>query len=61
MSRMSDLAIDIEQALQAGCDISSILIGLEIAYGLSPAEGLKLVNQVSYMLTSDQDQEIMGS
>jgi hypothetical protein len=61
MSRMSDLAIDIEEALEAGCDISSIIDGLQDMYGLSRAEGLKFVNQVSYMLTSDQDQEIMES
>jgi hypothetical protein len=61
MSKMSDLALDIEQSLYAGCDISSIIDGLQEMYGLSRAEGLKFVNQVSYMLTSDQDQEIMGS
>ena len=61
MSRMSDLAIDIENALNDGTDISSIIDGLQDMYGLSRAEGLKFVNQVSYMLTSDQDQEIMGS
>lgn len=61
MSRMSDLAIDIENALSDGTDISSIIDGLQEMYGLSRAEGLKLVNQVSYMLTSDQDQEIMES
>jgi len=61
MSKMSDLALDIEQSLYAGCDISSIIDGMQDMYGLSRAEGLKLVNQVSYMLTSDQDQEIMGS
>ena len=61
MSRMSDLAIDIEEALQEGCDVSSIIDGLQEMYGLSRAEGLKFVNQVSYMLTSDQDQEIMES
>jgi len=61
MSRMSDLAIDIEEALDAGCDVSSIIDGLQDMYGFSRAEGLKFVNDVSYMLTSDQDQEIMGS
>ena len=61
MSRMSDLAIDIENALNDGTDISSIIDGLQDMYGLSRAEGLKFVNQVSYMLTSDQDQEIMES
>lgn len=61
MSRMSDLAIGIEESLNAGCDISSIIDGLQDMYGFSRAEGLKFVNDVSYMLTSDQDQEIMGS
>jgi hypothetical protein len=61
MGRMSDLAIEIENALTEGSDISSIIDGLQEMYGLSRAEGLKLVNQVSYLLTSDQDQEIMGS
>jgi hypothetical protein len=61
MSRMSDLAIDIEEALTEGCDVSSIIDGLQEMYGFSRSEGLKLVNQVSFMLTSDQDQEIMGS
>ena len=61
MSRMSDLAIGIEEALTEGCDVSSIIDGLQEMYGLSRAEGLKLVNQVSYMLTSDQEEEIMGS
>ncbi len=61
MGRMSDLAIDIEEALEEGCDISSIIDGLQEMYGFSRSEGLKLVNDVSYMLTSDQDQEIMGS
>ena len=61
MGRMSDLAIEIENALTEGSDISSIIDGLQEMYGLSRAEGLKFVNDVSYMLTSDQDQEIMGS
>ena len=61
MSKMSELAIDIENALIAGTDISSIIDGLQDMYGFSRAEGLKFVNQVSYMLTSDQDQEIMES
>jgi len=61
MSRMSDLAIGIEESLNAGVDISSIIDGLQDMYGFSRAEGLKFVNDVSYMLTSDQDQEIMGS
>jgi hypothetical protein len=61
MGRMSDLAIDIEESLEAGCDVSSIIDGLQDMYGFSRAEGLKLVVGVSYMLTSDQDQEIMGS
>lgn len=61
MSKMSDLALDIENALNEGTDISSIIDGLQEMYGLSRAEGLKFVNQVSYMLTSDQDQEIMES
>lgn len=61
MSRMSDLAIGIEDSLNAGVDISSIIDGLQDMYGFSRAEGLKFVNDVSYMLTSDQDQEIMGS
>ena len=61
MSKMSDLAIDIEEALTEGCDISSIIDGLQEMYGFSRAEGLKLVNQVSFMLTSDQDQEIIES
>lgn len=61
MSRMSDLSLDIEEALEEGCDISSIIDGLQEMYGFSRAEGLKLVNDVSYMLTSDQDQEIIES
>ena len=61
MGRMSDLAIDIENALNDGTDISSIIDGLQDMFGLSRAEGLKFVNDVSYMLTSDQDQEIMES
>jgi hypothetical protein len=61
MGRMSDLAIEIENALTEGSDISSIIDGLQDMYGFSRAEGLKLVIGVSYMLTSDQDQEIMGS
>jgi hypothetical protein len=61
MGKMSDLAIDIENSLNDGTDISSIIDGLQDMYGLSRAEGLKFVNQVSYMLTSDQDQEIMES
>jgi len=61
MSRMSDLAIGIEESLNAGVDISSIIDGLQDMYGFSRAEGLKFVNDVSYMLTSDQDQEIIGS
>jgi hypothetical protein len=61
MGRMSDLAIDIENSLNDGTDISSIIDGLQDMYGFSRAEGLKFVNDVSYMLTSDQDQEIMGS
>jgi len=58
---MSDLAIGIEESLNAGVDISSIIDGLQDMYGFSRAEGLKFVNDVSYMLTSDQDQEIIGS
>ena len=61
MGKMSDLAIDNEESLEAGCDVSSSIDGLQEMYGFSRSEGLKLVNQVSYMLTSDQDQEIMGS
>jgi hypothetical protein len=61
MGRMSDLSLDIEEALEAGRDITSIIDGLQEMYGFSRAEGLKLVNDVSYMLTFDQDQEIMGS
>ena len=61
MGKMSDLAIDIENALNEGTDISSIIDGLQDMYGLSRAEGLKFVNDVSYMLTSDQDQEIIES
>lgn len=61
MSKMSDLALDIEQALDEGCDVSSIIDGLQDMYGFSRAEGLKMINDVSYMLTFSQDQEIMGS
>ncbi len=53
MSRMSDLAIEIENALTEGSDISSIIDGLQDMYGLSRAEGLKLVMQVSYLLKAD--------
>lgn len=60
MSKMSDLAIDIEESLNAGCDISSISKGLQAVYGFSPAEALKMINQVSYMLTFNEDQEIIG-
>jgi hypothetical protein len=53
MSRMSDLAIEIENALTEGSDISSIIDGLQEMYGFSRAEGLKLVMQVSYLLKAD--------
>jgi len=59
MSKMSDLALDIEESLNAGCDISSISKGMQAVYGFSPAEALKLINDVAFMLTSDEDQEIM--
>ena len=49
MGRMSDLAIDIEESLEAGCDVSSIIDGLQEMYGFSRAEGLKFVNDESYM------------
>lgn len=59
MSRMSDLAIDIEEALNDGRDISSIIDGLEGAYGLSRRESFELITQVSFLLTLDEDHWIM--
>ena len=59
MSRMSDLAIDIEEALNDGRDITSIIDGLEGEYGLSRTEAFELITQVSFLLTLDEDQEIM--
>lgn len=59
MSRMSDLAIDIEEALDDGRDITSIIDGLQNEYGLSRMESFELIAQVSYLLTLDEDQEII--
>lgn len=61
MSRMSEVAYQVELALQEGCDVSSMIDGLQDMYGLTRAEGLQLINQTSYLLTLDQEQEIMTS
>ena len=60
MSKMSELAIEIEEALSAGSDVSTISKDMQSLYGFSPAEALQVINQVSYMLTFDQDQGIIG-
>jgi hypothetical protein len=59
MSRMSDLAIDIEEALDDGRDITSIIDSLQGDYGISRTEAFELITQTSFLLTLDRDQEIM--
>lgn len=46
MSKMSDLAIDIENALEDGFSLETIVVGIMNDYGLGRAEALKFVNQV---------------
>jgi hypothetical protein len=56
---MSDLAIDIEEALDDGRDITSIIDSLQGDYGISRTEAFELITQTSFLLTLDRDQEIM--
>lgn len=46
MSKMSDLAIDIENALEEGFSLETVVFGIMSDYGLGRAEALKFVNQV---------------
>lgn len=59
MSRMSELAAEIECALDDGFTYDEIIEGLQNQYGFSRAEGLCMVNQaVKYMDEAERSREI---
>ena len=61
MSRMSELALEIECALDDGFSYPEIMQGLQNEYGFSRAEALHMVNQaVKYLDEAERLREIQA-
>ena len=54
MSRMSEIAAEIECALDDGFSYDEIIQGLQNEYGCSRVEALKMVNGVSAAMDADE-------
>ena len=61
MSRMSELALQIECALDDGFTYDEIIVGLQNEHGFSRAEALHMVNQaVKYLDEAERHREIQA-
>ena len=61
MSRMSQLALEIECALDDGFSYDEIIVGLQNEYGFSRAEALCLINKtVKYLDEAERFREIQS-
>ncbi len=54
MSKMSQLALEIECALDDGFSYDEIIQGLQNEYDITRAEALKLINGVSAAMDADE-------
>ncbi len=61
MSRMSELALEIECALDDGFTYPEIMVGLQNQHGFSRAEALHMINEaVKYLDEAERFREIQS-